>query len=141
MYLANWFRYFALVALLPEVATQWNARASVAKHHEGKQQSVLDELHALHEPWPEPLITICGLYYDDPYYIKHQIASWKNYTATQRGQLEFVIIDDGSPNHPAIESIDDATKKELNIRIYRYVAREKPRAQLYAYKVQKGLYI
>jgi hypothetical protein len=108
------------VGLLQFAATQWDAHATVAKHLNTQEQHVVDELRgAVHEPWGLPVITVCGLYYDDPDYFKEQLSSWRNYSAAQRDQLEFVIIDDGSPNKPAIDSIDEAAKKELNIRLYR----------------------
>jgi hypothetical protein len=62
--------------LLPVVTTQWDAKTAVAEHHDKQKQAVVDELHAAHVPWVPPAIAICGLYYDDPYYLKHQIATW-----------------------------------------------------------------
>ena len=48
-----------------------------------------------------------------------ELASWRNYTATEKARLEFVIIDDGSPKNPAANAIDQLSRQQLNLRLYR----------------------
>ena len=110
-----------LCLCLPSFSAKWDAKATLSEQHEQRKQAIVDTLHAQTNTVEDapPTITICSLYYDDPHYLRHQLASWRKYTAAERSRLEFVIIDDGSPRNPANATIDQPSRQLLNLRLYR----------------------
>lgn len=56
------------------------------------------------------IMTFALLYYEEPLFLSHQIASWLEWSKETRGKFNFLIVDDGSrPGLKAVDAINDPT--------------------------------
>lgn len=50
-------------------------------------------------------VSLIFAYYDNGEMLARQLSEWQSYDPNEREALEFVIVDDGSPNKPAIDYV------------------------------------
>jgi hypothetical protein len=64
-------------------------------------------------------ITITMPYYDQPKMLEAQIENWKRYPSWGWGHLKLIVVDDGSPNHPAEKVFKINSHPPFPVEVYR----------------------
>ena len=64
-------------------------------------------------------ITLALTYYDNPDMLRKQLMYWQEYGKDLADKVNIIIVDDGSPNHPAKEVLYDAEPLNIDISLYR----------------------
>jgi glycosyltransferase involved in cell wall biosynthesis len=62
------------------------------------------------------MLSIIIPYYENPHMLRRQVDNWNNYSGNLGKSVEFIIIDDASPNHPAEPILQELRHKK---RLYR----------------------
>ena len=60
-------------------------------------------------------MTFSLLYFEEPLFLSHQIASWLDWSKETRGKFNFLIVDDGS--RPGLKAADVVNDPELHAKI------------------------
>jgi hypothetical protein len=66
---------------------------------------------------PKP-VTLILPYYENPTFLKQQLAWWGTYAASLRDFFRVIVVDDGSPNHPADRVLGDRDLP-VDLRLFR----------------------
>lgn len=74
-------------------------------------------VHIRHAAEPKPVCFILP-YYDNPRFLRQQIGWWGTYPEPLKTHLQAIIVDDGSPTHPA-EDVISATTHPFPVRLFR----------------------
>lgn len=67
-------------------------------------------------------VTLVLPYYENPSMLRHQLDAWWEYPDKLRQRLAVIVVDDGSPRHPALDVIrayPAARRRGLDFRLYR----------------------
>lgn len=67
---------------------------------------------------PPRRITFVYPYYENPEFLKKQILGWRRFPAQLRDLIDVIIVDDGSPKHPAKDVIVDSIWP-MHLRLFR----------------------
>lgn len=63
-------------------------------------------------------ITFIYPYYENPQFLKYQLEVWGDYSPQARERVRVIVVDDGSPNHPA-EKVLEQGLAPIRIRLFR----------------------
>lgn len=63
-------------------------------------------------------VTMVLPYYENPNFLRHQMQGWLDYAPDLRAQLTLNLVDDGSPQHPAVKAIA-GVPRPFPIQIFR----------------------
>lgn len=63
-------------------------------------------------------LTILLTYYESPNMLCKQLDTWKQYSAPLQDRVRVIVVDDGSPKHPALDVLNTASLP-LMIELYR----------------------
>jgi len=63
-------------------------------------------------------LTFIYPYYENPQFLAKQLVGWKNFPDELRAKLRVIIVDDGSPRHPAVDVVREA-KVNFQVRVFR----------------------
>ena len=77
------------------------------------------------------MISIIIGYYRNKGMLEYQLASINKYAKHIRDQFEFIVIDDGSPDMPAVDVINNSDTEGMNLKLFR-VDKDIPWNQVYA---------
>jgi len=58
-------------------------------------------------------------YYENPKMLQLQIENWNSYPWQFKERLKIILVDDGSPNHPAVDVLLGNPMQHINIALYR----------------------
>jgi hypothetical protein len=58
---------------------------------------------------PKPFTLILP-YYENPRFLRQQIGWWDTYPQTLKSAIAAIIVDDGSPNAPALDVINESSR-------------------------------
>lgn len=75
----------------------------------------LPVVHVPHGAVPKP-VTLILPYYENPRFLTQQLAWWGTYPAHLREHFSVMLVDDGSPNHPAASVLADVP---VSLRLFR----------------------
>lgn len=64
-------------------------------------------------------------YYENPGMLERQIETWNAYPWQLKERTKIILIDDGSPNSPALDVVQDKLAKDVNLEVYR-IHEDKP---------------
>lgn len=65
-------------------------------------------------------VTLVVPYYENPVFLQRQLAHWDDqYTTTQQAMLSVIVVDDGSPIHPAGDYAPTSLHYDVNVRFFR----------------------
>lgn len=64
-------------------------------------------------------VTLCLAYYENPEMLVHQIEQLNAVPDELRAHIRVIIVDDGSPNHPAEHVLDNGPNAAFPIALYR----------------------
>ena len=67
---------------------------------------------------PSPVVTIVMAYYENPYMLREHMFQWMRYRPEDIARTGFIIVDDGSPRHPAADILR-GHNLNANIRCFR----------------------
>jgi hypothetical protein len=67
---------------------------------------------------PKPFTLILP-YYENPRFLRQQIGWWDTYPQTLKSAIAAIIVDDGSPNAPALDVINESSRGVYSIACYR----------------------
>lgn len=76
----------------------------------------LKTVHAVQRDLPKP-VTLVYPYYDNPGFLRRQMDGWFQYDEDVAAKLSLIVVDDGSPDHPAHTVV--AKTRPFPIRIFR----------------------
>lgn len=63
-------------------------------------------------------ITFVYPYYENPLFLSAQLKTWTQYSRELQQTLSVIVVDDGSPNHPAVEVLRDMPVA-FSLRLFR----------------------
>lgn len=83
----------------------------------GFDDSPTAELIRLRDPYFKT-VTFIYPYYENPKFLAHQLEVWRGYSAPVRERVRIIVVDDGSPDHPA-ERVLERCVMPLRLRLFR----------------------
>jgi hypothetical protein len=64
-------------------------------------------------------VTITMPYYEAPGMLRKQLEYWRQYPSWAKEYLELIVVDDGSPNHPAFDVFMEAPLPDFPVNLFR----------------------
>lgn len=64
-------------------------------------------------------LTLVYAYYDNPKMLARQLEEWKHYDALALEAVSFILVDDASPNSPALDVVRSSGCYGLDLRVFR----------------------
>lgn len=64
-------------------------------------------------------VTFVYPYYENPRFLDRQLGEWSSYPECLRSRIKVIVVDDGSPNNPALTVLGNGRVLPLRVDLYR----------------------